>query len=139
MISSALLKELHAEARTFKTVAGCLLWYASERARRMGVVVPLEVGTAPRSVESRNQADATYAKIANCLVPRHPADWDVRRAVTEQDIEDLLIYYDDEDGQPAQVQKRGISYQKFLTDCRLTRNVIRRRFKDAGLLEELDS
>jgi hypothetical protein len=62
-MNSAVLRELGAEVRTFKTDSGCLLWFVQERARRMGIQVKLETGTIPISREAREVQNATYASL----------------------------------------------------------------------------
>lgn len=71
-VAAEVLRELHAEARTFRTVKGTLLWYRDQLARR------LRVNRDPSSAGagSGERDDATFAAVAACLRMYHPADLD---------------------------------------------------------------
>lgn len=61
-LAEAVVRELSAEARTFRTVKGALLWYRDELLRRL------------RCRGAGHLNDATFAAIGGCLREHHPAD-----------------------------------------------------------------
>jgi hypothetical protein len=69
-MNSAVLRELGAEVRTFKTVRGAMLWLSEERNRRGRLQQPYEFGSSPRSLEARNVCNATYAALVRCMDER---------------------------------------------------------------------
>lgn len=71
-LTAAVLAELHADVRQFRTTKGALLWYRDQLLRR------LRVGRDPSSVGmgSGERDDATFAAIAACLALHHEADED---------------------------------------------------------------
>jgi hypothetical protein len=68
-MNSAVLRELGAEVRTFKTVRGAMLWLSEERNRRGRLQQPYEFGSSQRSLEARNVCNATYAALVRCMNP----------------------------------------------------------------------
>jgi hypothetical protein len=92
VIADAALRELGAQARTFTSVAGALLWYAEQRARRSGRAIPLESGST-RSQEDRDRVEATYAAIVGCLTAAAPEDWEPT-VLREEDVEALVAWYE---------------------------------------------
>ena len=67
ILPEATLRELGAEHRTFQTVKGAMLWYASQLAARLRVNRDYEWGSTPRSEEERQRTNATFAALAACL------------------------------------------------------------------------
>lgn len=71
-VAAEVLRELHAEARTFRTPKGALLWYRDQLARRLRV----NRDPASAGMGGGERDDATFAAVANCLSTYHPADLD---------------------------------------------------------------
>jgi hypothetical protein len=71
-VNSAILRELGAEVRTFKTIRGAMRWLADEDARRVRLEMPLTWGSAPASRVERDKRNATWAALCNCLSPADP-------------------------------------------------------------------
>lgn len=71
-LTAAVLDELHAAVRRFRTTKGALLWYRDQLLRR------LRVGRDPSSIGlgGGERDDATFAAIAACLAQHHEADED---------------------------------------------------------------
>ena len=125
MIAESVLLELRT-FRRFRTVAGALRWWSCEVLRRQSVC-----GAVPDVFVSCSRAafdvrDATFARIVACLALRAPEDTDSDRKLTPRRIAKLLAWYDSEEQQP-----RGTNQA-----ARKTRNQIRRRMANRGLLEE---
>lgn len=127
-----------AQARTFSTVAGALLFYANQRRKRMRTGPALE-GSMPRN-EEQIEADAeAYARIVGCLTARAPEDWDERYELREEAIAHLIAYYDsttdaDNSSLEAIAHRLDMTLPKFLDYVRKTRNAIRRRMTARGVL-----
>jgi hypothetical protein len=134
-MNSAVLRELGAEVRTFKTDSGCLLWFVQERARRMGIQVKLESGATPISREAREIQNATYASIAASLTEAAPSDYSFDPPITEERLNQLVHFYLSDEPQQALADKLGMSWARFCKEARRTRNVIRRRMRARGLIE----
>lgn len=129
-----LRQELHAEHRQFQTVAGAMLWYAERRSRKEGSAIPLEVGVVPRSEHERAVAEATYAKIAACLAERDPADYAFDPPLTEWRIASYLHWCRSDESTHDLADRAGMTGPVFDRERRRTRNLLRRRFREAGLL-----
>lgn len=135
----AIERELGAEARTFATVAGALLWYAAQRARRLRMAIPLERGTDPKNRAEIEREEATYAKIVGCLVAHAPEDWDSRYEIESRDVDLLIAFYDStteesNDSLQALARRADMTVAGFLSHKNRTRNVIRRRMEERGLI-----
>jgi hypothetical protein len=134
-MNSAVLRELGAEVRTFKTDSGCLLWFVQERARRMGIQVKLESGATPISREAREVQNATYASIAASLTEAAPSDYSFDPPITEERLNQLVHWYLSDEPQQSLADRLGMSWARFCREARRTRNVIRRRMYARGLIE----
>jgi hypothetical protein len=106
-MNSAVLRELGAEVRTFKTDSGCLLWFVQERARRMGIQVKLESGATPISREAREIQNATYASIAASLTEAAPSDYSFDPPITEERLNQLVHWYLSDEPQQASGRSAG--------------------------------
>lgn len=137
-LAESVAEELGATARTFNHVKGCLLWYAEHRLHREGIpsIVIGEEGRIPRSPTQIAATQATYAKIASCMKERDPADYDFDPPITPGRITDLLIFYQSDEPAYDMATRRGVTWPAFVRECRRTRNVLRRRFVEALLVDE---
>lgn len=137
--AEALYPELSAPARTFQTVKGAIIWYAEHRSRKESARAPLEIGSVPVPAVSRAVAEATYARLAACLVERAPEDYDFDPLVTDGRVEGLLLWYITDGGASDWKQRNearfGMTWCKFSYEARRTRNVVRRRMQARGLIE----
>lgn len=125
MIAESVLAELHAAPRRFASVAGALRWWATELARRQSAHgVSLDI-LARCSRAAFDRRDVTFARIVACLAPRAPEDTDSNRKLTPRRIANLIAWYDS-----AEQQSAGSN-----EGARKTRNQIRRRMSNRGLLE----
>jgi len=125
VIAESVLLELRAVPRRFRTVGGALRWWSVEVVRRQRVGAQLSVA-ARLARGGFDQRDVTYGRIVACLAPRAPEDTDSDRKLTQRRILRLLDWYDSEEQ-----QSEGTNQA-----CRKTRNQIRRRMANRGLLEE---
>lgn len=145
-----ILRELGAQWRTFRTPAGVLVWYAAARARRGAHGIDPDAVGAASSDAQRRVAQATYARIVACLVPRHQADehdeplafaaeGGAARAEAERRVELLLEWYL---GRRTRLTDSMIEVYGFggeracVSYLRFGERVLRRRFRAAGLLRE---
>src|SRR3954470_5053094 len=87
-----MLRELGAQTRTFRTVKGAMLWYASQLARRLRVNRGFDTGSVPTSREHIEQTNATFAALAGCLRGFHPAD--VESPLAGEHVVQLVAWYE---------------------------------------------
>lgn len=124
MIAESVLRELRT-FRTFRSVCSALRWWALEVCRRQSKCGAIPDVYAPRSRSACDVRDATFARIVACLAPRAPEDTDSDRKLTPRRIANLLVWYDS-----TEQQSEGSNQA-----ARKTRNQIRRRMANRGLLE----
>jgi len=138
MIPSQTLRELGAETRTFRTVKGAMLWYAGQLANRLRVNRDFEAGVVPRSTESINRANATFAALAGCLRSYHPAD--TESPLLGEHVLWLVAWYETTEGDGQYLADWAeMSRWAFVKRCRKTERTLRKRMEQAGLLEERDA
>ena len=140
------IRELAAEPRKFRSVKHAMLWYRDQLAARLRVNRCLsDVGT-PRSRKSIDVADATFARLANCLRSGvHQGDPDdedeaagARWRVSGELLCWLLAWYEGDgwgDGTWL-AGKAGLTRWTFQRRCRRTERAMRARLDAAGLLLE---
>lgn len=124
MIAESVLRELRT-FRRFRTVCGALHWWAAEVLRRQSVCGAVPDVFVQCSRSAFDVRDATFARIVACLASRAPEDTDSDRKLTPRRIASLLAWYDSEEWHS----------EGFNQACRKTRNQIRRRMSNRGLLE----
>lgn len=137
--NSAILRELAAQPRTFRNVKHAILWYRDQLAGRLRTSRDVsDVGT-PRSRESIDIADATFAAIAQCLRRTHPADHDPESAAYLASGERLLwlvASYEARWGDNTWLaDKAKLTRWSFTRLCRRTERVLHVRLEYANLLE----
>lgn len=135
---SAVLRELAAIPRTFHSVKHALLWYRDQLATRLRVNRDIsDVGT-PRSRESIDVADATFAAIAQCLRRQHPADHEPESAAYLASGERLLwlvASYEARWGDNIWLaDKAKLTRWSFTRLCRRTERVLHLRLEYADLI-----
>lgn len=143
MIPERIERELGARVRRFTTVKACLLWYVEQRSRRTGRAIPIDAGGSPVSQDHVDQVNATYARIAGCLVT-----WDRENdrepnplgtpAQTEQRIDQLAQWFRSsaERGQQSMADRLGLTILETSKVVGRVEHVLRRRMRAHGLLEE---
>lgn len=137
-----ILRELEAEPRTFQTVKGAMTWYTGQLQARARVNRDLASVGTPKSRAAIEQANATFAKIANCLKATHhtdPTDPDyaaaTRYRITGEMLLWLMAWYESTwgDGQWL-ADKAGITRWSFTRRCRRTERALRTRLEGSGLI-----
>jgi len=74
-VAAEVLRELGATHRRFRSVKQAMLWYRDQLAAKLQATRQgFEAGAGPRSREARDQAQAAFAAIAQCLRVAHPSD-----------------------------------------------------------------
>lgn len=142
MDQTRIIGELGANVRRFKSVQGCLLWYVEQRSKRMGRSISLEGGGGPTSQEQIDQAQATYARVAVCLVA-----WDRENDLEPDPLGDAAQSFaridalaqwmrsSAERGQQRIADTVGLTMQGASKYFGRVESVLRRRMKARGLLE----
>src|SRR5256885_9120136 len=124
VIAESVLRELRT-FRRFRSVCGALRWWACEVSRRQSICGAVPDVFVQCSRSAFDVRDATFARIVACLAPRAPEDTDSDRKLTPRRIANLLAWYDS-----AEQQSPGTN-----EGAKKTRNQIRRRMANRGLLE----
>jgi len=141
---SEVIADLTATPRTFSSSGQALFWYVDEFARRVGIKASLEWGSVPMPAVAREEREATYTRIVAALRERDETDYPFDPPLTEERLSALVCWYtSDEAGSaaPRLLRKfaralglRSETWPAFCHECRRTRNVIRRRFQERGLV-----
>lgn len=129
--------------RTFPTVKGCLLWYVEQRSRRMGRSIDLAGVGSPTSQEHVDQVEATFARVACCLVAWDRANdlepdplGDADATLARVDALAQWMRSSAERGQQRMADTVGLSMQSASRYFGHVENVLRRRMQARGLIEE---
>jgi hypothetical protein len=129
-------RELGATIRKFDGMRAALRWYFGQRALRLGRAMPLEVGGSPRSQASIDESNATYARIAACLVQRHAVDDVDEILLFQRRVDHLEAWYASERRQQRLADELDMTVIEVSNYAAHTERLLRRRMEHAGLLTE---
>ena len=144
-MSAAFLRtelELVAAPRRFATVKGAVLWYLEARAHRCGRAIDLGAVGSPSNARHRDQLQATYARVAECMAHRHAAD-DAEDfpprgppALNDETMEMLCSWLSSRRSQAYLADEAGLPEDGFARWMRRLERVLRERMRARGLLVE---
>jgi hypothetical protein len=135
-IAAEVLREFGAEVRRFRSARHALLWYRDQLARRLQATRQgFEQGAGPRSREARDQAQATFAAIAQCLRARPSDDDEERAAMRGECVVWLVASYEARWGDLTLLSERAdMTRWAFTRRCARTERYLAARLRAAGLL-----
>lgn len=132
-VPSYVVRELGCEAKTFRSVAHCVLWYVAQKERRSLRANPMEWGASRAPQAYIDEQQATYARLVVVMESqRDPADLEDDFLLFWRRIEHLARWY----GHSAQSlqDELGLGEQGLAGYCRFTERVLRRRLEARRLL-----
>jgi len=142
-IAAEVLREFGAEVRRFRSARHALLWYRDQLAAKLrSTRQGMELGSGPASREKRDQAQATFAAIAQCLRRQHssdPVDEDeraeVHAAMRGECVVWLVASYEARWGDLTLLSERaGLHRDAFSRRIARTERFLRVRLRATGLL-----
>lgn len=134
-VAAEVLREFGAEVRRFRSARHALLWYRDQLAARLrSTRQGFALGAGPRSRESRDQAQATFAAVAQCLRAR-AEDEEEQAAMRGECVVWLVASYEARWGDLTLLSERaGMTRWAFTRRCARTERYLGMRLRAAGLL-----